>query len=186
VQGVTREPAKLFERITRKAIEQYLSGNAVVFGWPAPTRPESGSEESQIKRNIKKVADDLGERFVESPPARFNDRGVDVIGWISFHDGRSSQLVLLLQCYAGQDWKGKLPVPLESWYQYIHWSFNPIRGFAVPRVLSERDWHEGSTDKGLLFDRPRIINLLPTDTYDPSLAAELGAWVSEQLADLAA
>ena len=72
-----------------------------------------------------------------------------------------------MQCYAGQDWKGKLPVPLESWYQYIHWAFNPVRGFAVPRVLPERDWHEASTDKGLLFDRPRIINLLSRDTYDP-------------------
>src|SRR5207249_6062769 len=97
-----------------------------------------------------------------------------------------SQLVLLLQCYAGQDWKVKLPVPLASWYQYIHWSFNPIAGFAVPRVIPERDWHEGSTDKGLLFDRARIVNLLSGDTYDPALADELTAWVQAQVIDLEA
>ena len=184
VRGVTRDPGKLFERITSKAVQGYLSGNAVVFGWPAPPDPEPGNEESQIKRKIRQVAQDLGERFVESPPSRFKDRGVDVIGWIPFREGRSSQLVLLLQCYAGQDWKGKLPVSLESWYQYIHWSFNPIRGFAVPRILSERDWHEESTEKGLLFDRARIINLIPDHVYARTLSAELNTWVQEQLAEL--
>lgn len=184
VQGTTRDPGKLFERITSKAVEEYLSGNAFVFGWPAPPGAEPGNEESQIKRKIRKVAEDLGERFIESPPARFKDRGVDVIGWIPFLKGRSSQLVLLIQCYAGQDWKGKLPVPLESWYQYIHWGFNPVRGFAVPRVIPERDWHEGSTDMGILFDRARIVNLIPTDAYDPVLAEDLNTWVREQLAEL--
>jgi hypothetical protein len=187
VRGTTQDPGKLFERITSRAVKGYLSGNAVVFGWPAPPDPQQDADdESQIKRKIRKVAEDLGERFAEAPPARFNDRGVDVIGWIPFVEGRSSQVVLLLQCYAGQDWKGKLQVPLASWYQYIHWSFNPIAGFAVPRVISEQDWHEGSTDKGLLFDRARIVNLLTVDTYDPALANELRTWVEGQVAELEA
>lgn len=183
VQGTTRHPAKLFERITSKAVEKYLSGKAFVFGWPA-LAADTADEESQIKRKIRKVAEDLEERFSESPPPRFNDRGVDVIGWIPFVKGRSSQLVLLIQCYAGQDWKNKLPVPLESWYQYIHWGFNPVRGFAVPRVIPERDWHEGSTDKGLLFDRARIVNLISVATGDPVLASELRDWVAQQLVEL--
>lgn len=186
VRGTTRVPGKLFERIASRAVKGYLSGKATVFGWPAPPDAEEGDDESQIKRKIRKVAEDLGERFAEAPPARFNDRGVDVIGWIPFLEGRSSQIVLLLQCYAGQDWKQKIQVPLASWCQYIHWSFNPIAGFAVPRIISERDWHEGSTDKGLLFDRARIVNLLSRDTYDPALADELTAWVQVQIADLEA
>lgn len=186
VRGVTRNPAKLFERITSKAVEMYLSGRAVVFGWPSPPESDSADEESQIARKIKKVAEDLGERFAESPPARFNDRGVDVIGWIPFLDRRSSQLVLLVQCYAGQDVTGKVSVPLASWYQYIHWACNPIRGFAVPRVMRPIDWHEASTDQGLLFDRPRIMSLIPRDTYDPELAEELTVWVKEQLTELEA
>jgi hypothetical protein len=184
VRGTTRDPGKLFERITNRAIKTYLSAKSFVFGWPALVTEEGQDEESQIKRKIKQVADELGERFVEAPPARFNDRGVDVIGWIPFLGGRSSQIVLLVQCYAGQDLKGKLPVPLNSWYQYIHWGFNPISGFAVPATISQRDWHEMATDKGLLFDRPRILNALSENTYDPDLAAEVTAWVSQQLAEL--
>lgn len=184
VRGTTRDPGKLFERITHRAVKAYLSAEALVFGWPAHVTNEDDDEESQIKRKIREVANKLGERFVEAPPARFNDRGVDVIGWIPFAGGRSSQIVLLVQCYAGQDWKRKLPVPLSSWYQYIHWGFNPISGFAIPAVIPEREWHELATDKGLLFDRPRIINSLSADTYDAELATELTAWVGGQLAEL--
>ena len=183
VRGTTRDPGKLFERITNRAIKKYLSGNSLVFGWPGVVT-EGEANESQIKRKIKQVADELGERFVEAPPARFNDRGVDVIGWIPFFGGRSSQIVLLVQCYAGQDLRGKVAVPLDSWYQYIHWGFNPIRGFAVPAIIPERDWHEMATDMGLLFDRPRILNALSADTYDAELAAEVTAWVGEQLSEL--
>jgi hypothetical protein len=183
VRGTTRDSAKLFERITNRAVKAYLSANAVVFGWP-DTVVDGDDAESQIKRKIKRVAQDLGERFVEAPPARFNDRGVDVIGWIPFPEGRSSQIVLLVQCYAGQDLKGKVSVPLNSWYQYIHWGFNPIRGFAVPALIPDRDWHNMATDKGLLLDRPRIINALSVDTYDEELAAEVTAWVGEALAEL--
>jgi len=184
VRGTTRDPGKLFERITHRAVKAYLSAEAVVFGWPPHILNEDDDEESQISRKIRQVANELGERFVEAPPARFNDRGVDVIGWIPFPGGRSSQIVVLVQCYAGQDWKRKLPVPLDSWYQYIHWGFKPIGGFAIPAVVPERHWHELATDKGLLFDRPRIINSLSADTYDAELAAEVRAWVSDQLAEL--
>jgi len=185
VQGTTQQPGKLFERITRKAVEGYLSGQAIVFGWPFEPEPEGEDEESQIKRKIKKVADDLKERFVEAPPARFNDRGVDVIGWIPFYERRTGQIVLLVQCTAG-DWKGKQPVPLDNWCQYIHWTRDPIKGFAVPSIIVDSDWHERSREKGMMFDRARIINLIPQDTYDPDLATELESWVREQLDDLTA
>lgn len=182
VQGNTQQPGKLFERITRKAVEVYLTGRAIVVGWPF--EPEEGeTEESQIQRKIRQVADETRERFVETPPARFNDRGVDVVGWIPFFDGRTAQIVLLVQCTAG-DWKGKNPVPLDNWRQYIHWTRDPTIGFAVPRIIFDNEWHERVREKGMMFDRARIINLLPQDTYDPDLAAELQEWLREQLDEL--
>ena len=47
VRGVTRDPGKLFERIARKAVERYLCGNAIVFGWPAPS-PSDSELESEV------------------------------------------------------------------------------------------------------------------------------------------
>lgn len=184
VQGNTQPPAKLFERLTCEAIGRYLSGSGAVFGSPSDQDETQDKRESQIKRRIKKFADDLKERFCEAPPSRFNDRGLDVIGWIPFSDERSGQVVVLLQCAAGHNWRDKLPVPIDAWLQYVHWACNPLKAFAVPCVVDEKDWHEMSKDKGILFDRVRILNLLSDGVKDPALCNELDSWVTNQLTDL--
>jgi hypothetical protein len=184
VQGDTQLPAKLFERLTCEAIIRYLSGSGAVFGWPSDRDGTDDEGGSKIKRKIEQVANDLKERFCEAPAARFNDRGLDVIGWIPFSDERSGQVVVLLQCAAGHNWRDKLPVPIDAWLQYVHWACNPIRAFAVPCVVDERDWHEMSKDKGMLFDRVRILNLLFDGVKDQTLCNELDSWVTNQLTDL--
>lgn len=181
VQGNTQAPSKLFERLTREAVENYLTGKAIVFGWPF--EKVNGDEETAIKLNVMNVANKLNEKFYETPASRFKDRGLDVIGWIPFEDGRSGQSVILIQCAAGHNWTGKLPVPIDAWSQYIHWACNPIKAFAVPCVVDEREWHESSTDKGILFDRIRLMNLLQSGIKEKDLNKEINAWVKSQLAD---
>lgn len=184
-QGRAHRPAKLFERLSCEAIRCYLSGRAVVFGWPCdPDDRSDEEEESQIKRRIRGVAKALRERFCESPPARFNDRGLDVVGWIPFVDSRSSQIVVLVQSTVARNWKDKPPVPLDSWCQYIHWACSPVKAFAVPRIVKHNEWHEASLEKGILFDRVRIVNSLSDGAKDMPLREELSAWVEQQLADL--
>jgi hypothetical protein len=58
-----------------------------------------------------------------------------------------------------------------------------MKGFAVPSIIGDKDWHERSREKGIMFDRARIINLLPQDRFDPDLAKEVENWVREQLND---
>jgi len=185
VQGDTQLPAKLFEKLTCEAIRRYLSGRGAVFGWPSDAGDRTEDEgESKIKRKIERLAKELHERFCEAPAARFNDRGLDVVGWIPFSDKRPGQVVVLLQCAAGHNWKDKLPVPIDAWLQYIHWACNPLKAFAVPCVVDERDWHEMSKDKGVFLDRARILNLLSDGVSDRVLGNELDSWVTNQLADL--
>lgn len=179
VIGNTQTPGKLFEKLTRCAIESYLSGNAIVFGWPF--EPIEGSEETAIKQKVKSIAVELNERFVESPHSRFKDRGLDVIGWITHEDRRSNQVVVLVQCAAGHNWKDKLPVPMEAWVQYIHWAYDPIRAFSVPCIIKEREWHDFSRDKGLLFDRIRLMNLLNNGLQDAEFDDFLSIWVQQQI-----
>jgi len=184
-RGHAHYPAKLFERLTREAISCYLSGRADVFGWPFdPEDRPNEEEESRIKRKIRRVAEALGERFCEAPPATFKDRGLDVVGWIPFIDGRSSQVVILMQSTVEQNWRDKLPVPLAAWCQYVHWGCSPVKAFAVPRIVTDYEWHEASVDKGILFDRVRIVNLLSTGVQDMAFRQELCAWVEQRLADL--
>lgn len=184
-QGHAHHPAKLFERLTREAISCYLSGQAVVFGWPfdPDDRPDE-EEEPQIKRKIRRVAETLGERFCEAPRATFKDRGLDVVGWIPFTDKRSSQVIILVQSTVEQNWKGKLPVPLDAWCQYIHWGCNPVKAFAVPCIINDYEWHDVSRDNGILFDRVRIVNALSDGIRDSGFKQELNAWLEQRLADL--
>jgi len=175
-------PAKLFERLTCAAVTKLLPARALVFGWPcAKGRGKRPGEQTLLGRLIRDFAREAHERYVEQPSSRYKDRGVDVICWVPFPDGRSSQIVLLLQCAAGHDWAGKLPVPLEAWIQYIHWAHDPVRGFAVPCVIADSIWHDKALDKGILLDRVRIVNSVADGVPDAGLAAELNAWVNAQL-----
>jgi hypothetical protein len=180
VQGEIQPPTKLFERLTCEAVRSYLSGHAVVFGWPFdPEDIDEGQPELQIKQKIRKLAENLCERFIEAPCSPFKkDRGIDVVGWIPipFRERRSGQVVILLQCAAGHNWKIKRPVP--------HWGCSPIIAFALPCIISERDWHDTSKDNGILFDRVRIVNLLSEGIQDQTLSQDLSSWVRQQIANL--
>ncbi|NJM40115.1 MAG: hypothetical protein HC853_04800 [Anaerolineae bacterium] len=176
---------RLFERLVRGAVEKYLSGKALVFGWPFEQKNDSNqSLTTRLGLQIQNIADQLNERFVEPPPNKFKDRGVDIIGWIEFGDSRSGQVVILLQSAAGHNWKGKAPVPEKSWSQYIHWACNPAIAFAVPCVITKNDWHEVSREKGILFDRIRILNLLSNAVSDRQLNIELVEWINNQYSRL--
>lgn len=171
---------KLFEKLTCTAVKKYLSGEATVFGWPV-----RGGSQASIRKRVIEVAEKLNEKFVESPPERYKDRGVDVIGWKPFGEDRSSQVVILLQCAAGIKWRDKTgDLPMRAWEQYIHWACNPVKAFAVPCIVSERDWHDVSKEAGIVFDRVRILNLLQEVKVDEKLTRELEAWIKKELGKL--
>ena len=174
-----KDSPKLFERLTCRAVEKYLSGEAFVIGWPT-----TNGQPASIKQKCINVADRLNERFVEPPSTRYKDRGVDIVGWKPFSEGRSGQVVVLLQCAAGHDWAAKRSVPLGAWQQYIHWAYDPVKAFAVPGIVTERDWHDKSRDNGIIFDRIRITNLLPNGTDDGELSTALKDWVKAQLDEI--
>lgn len=179
VENGSQGTSKLFERLVCQAIQKYLSGEAFVFGWPVVE-----GEKTSIRDRIIDLSVRLNERYVESPAERYKDRGVDVVAWKPFLEKspRPSQVVILLQCAAGKGWRIKTSdLPLRAWEQYIHWSCNPIKAFAVPYIISKRDWHDVSKEGGILFDRIRIVNLICTSTDDKILDKELASWVNTKL-----
>jgi hypothetical protein len=180
VENGSKDTSKVFERVVCNAAKHYLSGDGVVFGWPV-----TDMENISIKDRIIELSMKLNERYVESPPAKYKDRGVDVVAWKPFSEKvlrRPSQVVLLLQCAAGQDWRSKTgELPIHAWEQYIHWSCNPIKAFAIPHIISKKDWHEISKEGGILFDRIRIVNLISNSNIDMILDNELSRWIDRKL-----
>jgi hypothetical protein len=130
----------------------------------------------------------MQERFIEAPAIRYKDRGVDIIAWKHFEepdhsDSRSCQFVVLSQCAAGHNWRDKTrELPMGSWVQYLHWANVPMTGFAVPCVIDDDLWHDVAREvEGLVFDRIRLVNLLPKGVQDADLKGELATWLNEQI-----
>mgnify|MGYP001241864959 CR=1 FL=1 len=141
---------KLFEKICREAIEKYVGGKALIYGFPA-------------EQTVQEIATaQLNEKFVFTPPGYRKDRNLDIFAWKPFGDNRSSQVVILVQCATGFNWKGKLnELNISAWTKYIHFSATPIKGFAAPvTVTNAQRIEEHSTDGGIFFDRLRLFRLL--------------------------
>jgi len=177
-----RADPKIFERLAAVAIRNYVQGRVFLFGWPV--LPDV---QTDIALRVKNVAAAVREKFVEAPAARYKDRGVDVIAWRPFPEHfagehRSNQIVILAQCAAGANWRQKTgQLPYSSWTQYMHWACDPLQGFAVPGVVPTELWHDISREAGILFDRIRIVNLLPHGVGDPELSAAIETWTSQAL-----
>jgi len=160
---------KLFEKISREAIEKYIGGKAIIYGFPA----------EQTVQNI--AQEQLNEKFIFTPPDYRKDRNLDIFAWRPFGDNRSSQVIMLIQCSSGFNWKGKLnELNLSAWTKYIHFSASPIKGFAAPiTITSAEDLEEHSTDGGVFFDRLRLYRLL--DILPQQLHDECVQWCNIRL-----
>src|SRR5208283_4475243 len=168
---------KIFERLSALAVKEFLQGEAFIFGWPVIT-----GGQTQIALRVQAACNKLLEHFNEAPRSAYKDRGVDVIAWKPFLDGRSCQCVLLGQCAAGKHWRSKTTeLPYSSWTQYIHWACDPLRAFFVPCIVPDNLWHDVSREAGILFDRARIVNLLSDGISDGQLISDLKNWAVEQL-----
>lgn len=166
---------KLFERLSCEAIKNYMGGDALIYGFPQ-------------KQSIKEIADIIGERFNHSPTKNFKDRGVDIIAWRSFGDGRKSKVVALFQCAAGANWKSKLlEVPMTAWRTYISWADSiPMKGFATPAVIEDEIFFESMLTGGLMFDRPRIYrNIKGNININQTLRDELLIWCHDKIKHIA-
>lgn len=165
---------KQFERVSAEAIKNYLSCKIKILGWPTNHR-------SSFRDQVKNLAIELNEEFGKSPSSQKKDDTVDVVAWKSFNDGRSNQVVILTQCAAGKNWSIKKGVCIERWKEYIHWACPPLYGFSIPMIIPQRQWHDECKEKGIMFDRIRIYNLINRSKVDKGFRTELQKWCKKQL-----
>lgn len=94
------------------------------------------------------------------------DRGLDIMGRVSFGDTAEGKLVLFGQCGCGKDWSEKQLEPhVANWRGYMEFSVPPSSIIFIPYCYRGADggWHRRLTIKeSLLVDRPRLVHLLRT------------------------
>jgi hypothetical protein len=175
--------AKLFEQLCGEAVRGYLGGLKLNVG-----APRSGSVPTNFRACLDHIGQQVGE--LRGPEKSFNSRskdaGVDVVAWVPFPDKRPGQVIVLLQCAAGTDWKSKFAdIKLGVWNQYLRWAAWPLIAFASPFVHGDQQWqylsYQVSERGSILFDRLRIC--VPQLTSLPAtLQGDLNDWCRSQIA----
>lgn len=160
---------KLFERLSELAIKNYLGGETIVYGHPS-------------KQSVQNMANKIKESFLETMPSKFNDRGLDIIAWKSFEDRREGKIIILFQCASGNNWRDKLTtLSIKVWTSYINWTVNPLRGFILPKIVSNTEFKEKSREGGILIDRARIFKNVSIQDIQSELKEELNIWCENKI-----
>jgi hypothetical protein len=161
---------KLFEHISNSAVKSYINGEAVVCGVP---RRLTASE----------LAAKVNERFTREYPSFRKDRNLDVLAWKPFQDGRPNQIVMLVQCAAGKNWRTKTKeLNLKAWSSYIDFMCVPIKGFTLPDIISDvARFDDYGQDAGVIFDRSRIYRNIVGTTLDTATQKKLITWCKRRI-----
>lgn len=169
-----KDGTKLFEILSKYAIEGYLNGEAEVVGFP---------NKSKLSQQIKEISRKMNEmQGTRIPRPKDKDKGVDIIAWKTHGDSRCNQIVLLLQCGAGIHYGLKKPISLTAWKEFINWSACPSIGIIIPTILKEDEWTEVRDDYNLIFDRVRIIHAFKKNNpIEEELKNKIIQWCEEQL-----
>ncbi len=163
----------LFERIINEAIRNFIGGESIPVGFPNTWKAED-------------IATVLNEHYIYEPPEYRQDRNLDVVAWKPFGDERASQIVVLIQCAAGRNWTSKkTELSLDAWCKYIHFACKPMKGLAIPIVITDKiRLEEDSTDAGVILDRTRIYRNISKDITPGELKDDLEKWCLGRLAEM--
>lgn len=172
-------PPRLFEHLVTEALEKYLGGKAVRFGWPRDTMPAVTNDA------IDKLAEMMKDERIDGYPVRATDKdlGLDVAGWKSFPDERISKIEVFMQCATGEGWeekRGECVLVLNTWAGILSSSHGRLSGLAIPYTVADNeDWTR--LVAGLIFmDRIRIASVISSRSYgDNSLS--MRRWCKVQI-----
>ena len=164
----------LFEKISAQALKNFLNGEVFILGFPS-------------SKTFNEYLDEIGNLCFEDRilPAHYSykDDGVDVVGYKSFQDNRSSNLYVLLQCAAGKHWTAKKAIVMNRWLKYFKWySDNLIQSISTVDFVENEKWEKHSSSFGMLIDRLRIYNFLYEKTVDANLRLEVTNWCNDKIA----
>jgi hypothetical protein len=108
---------------------------------------------------------------------------LDVLAWKPFQDGRPNQIVMLVQCAAGKNWRTKTKeLNLKAWSSYIDFMCVPIKGFTLPDIISDvARFDDYGQDAGVIFDRSRIYRNIVGTTLDTATQKKLITWCKRRI-----
>ena len=170
------DATKLFEELCTKVAEEYLGthSKAFVFGTAC-----AGTFKDKVENVIKTLHLNSTFNIPLGSTGRQKDAGVDVIAYIPFADQKDSQLIVIGQCKTGTHWDGMLTSTRPEVFFESHFSHRPFadvgRMFFVSESYGMDRWEERSRKAGIMFDRTRIMEYIPSK-LDGGLLNRIMEW----------
>lgn len=173
---------ELFERLCRVVATSYLGvhSKCEIFGTSVP-----GSFQDKVNDILKKLR--IPGEF--NPPTGWTghqqDGGIDLVAWIPFDDSLDSQLIALGQCKTGTNWE--IHLKRKQFFQEYSTKqplMEPVYMFFVCEDFETNKWEDHSRGGGILFNRKRIMSLIPDKFHEveQSLYEDIKVWVEHAIA----
>jgi hypothetical protein len=145
--------SRLFEEIVAESLISLMGSNSYY------ELVDASNKDRCI--DIKTLSKNMGLEFrreLQKYPQE-GDGCCDIVFWKKI-DENPGIISILTQCKSGAKWKEGKAVELGIWNELINFTIPPIRAYAISDIIKKEYIDSQSVQKGLIFDRVRLIKLL--------------------------
>lgn len=151
-----------FEKISYEVLKNFLPKNANVREFGKNTKYEGSAREK-----IEKLATDLNlsvKKYDHEQISKGNnqERGLDIVGWLSFDDSCGNTIIFLCQCACGKGYEYKQH-ELRRFHNYLEFyktkpQYTLFIPYSLINIRDKKFYDSGLIeDDYLIFERKRII-----------------------------
>jgi hypothetical protein len=163
-----------FETISYEVFKEFLPSHAITkeFGKNSPYVGNASNK-------ISDLANDIGLKINEYELSgvserNYQERGLDIIGWIPFSDSCMNKLIYLAQCACGKDVESKYHDTRRFENYFIYYKTKPQHVMMMPYSLintQENKFYNSDLieNEFLIFERKRILTFFNNQKVFESL-----------------
>ena len=152
-------PRRWFEHVSRDALQHYLGGESLRFGWPRL--------KSELPTDFKQAINFLCQRIKEGEsykdgglPDRKDD-ALDIVAWKHFPDERAGKIVIFGNCATEKDWERSKKTELTPGPFCSDWMTDPpkceiVKSLFIPHRVEYKRFRTHLKRAGIIFDRCRV------------------------------
>ncbi|MHA1676848.1 MAG: hypothetical protein ACTSU6_06690 [Candidatus Njordarchaeales archaeon] len=180
-RGGWYSPSKLFEKIVTSSLRADFN-RAINIGSPR-ARGHIRKFPNCVRYLVEVTNEPIGPSL--GATGREQDESADIIAWKRY-DNRSGQVIILVQCASGEEKVTKRKeLRVRAWRDVINFTVDPLLGYAIPHIITDNsEWFDISYDGGIIYDRLRIISLLPEKFCSNKTNNEIYQWSKNQVKKL--
>ncbi len=166
----------LFEKLSAEIALSYFGENSQVDVL-GTSKKDNGGFRQKLADVVHKLRE--GGTIHQNEGYLPQDDNVDVIAWKGFSDKLTSQMIAFGQCKTGTSWRESLSeldteAFCKTWFSRQP-VLTPIRMFFCAQYFPKEVWQPLANTAGLVFDRFRIIDYLPSK-IDDALLDDIKNW----------